>query len=120
MDLNIKDIKFEAITGQGPGGQLRNRRHKTIRATHIPSGIVRIAGSRSQAQNKKDVVKMIQKELDKRQEAARGAKRKAARDAKIKDKRYIRTYDYKARRVKDHRTGKTANPSCGLRRGCRK
>jgi len=99
--IDIKDIKFEAITGQGPGGQLRNRRHKTIRATHIPSGIVRIAGSRSQAQNKKEVVSMIQKELDKRQEAKRGAK--------IKDKRYIRTYDYKARRVKDHRTEKTAS-----------
>lgn len=111
------EIRFEAITGQGSGGQYRNRRHCTIRGTHLPTGIVKISGDRSQAQNKKAVIKAIKEEVKKRKLAARAEKRKQARLLKIQPGKYIRTYDFKKHSVIDHRSGKRAPLDAVLTKG---
>lgn len=37
--LNEKDLKFEYMRSQGPGGQHVNRTESACRATHIPTGM---------------------------------------------------------------------------------
>lgn len=53
-ELDMKDVKFEAIRSSGPGGQHVNKVSSAIRATHVPSKVsVKVMDTRSQVQNKK-------------------------------------------------------------------
>lgn len=54
LSFSEKDIKFEALKSSGPGGQNVNKVETTVRATHIPTGLVVTASEeRSQYMNKK-------------------------------------------------------------------
>lgn len=54
LNMNDKDIAYQAIRSGGPGGQHVNKVSTAIRATHIPTGFnVLASDSRSQLQNKK-------------------------------------------------------------------
>lgn len=107
--LDKKDLKIEAIRGQGPGGQHRNKTASCIRITHVPTGTQVIIDGRNQHQNKKKALKVLEERLGKQVADKKAAAKKAIRDEKIKDTRYIRTYDFKRKEVKDHRTGKVAS-----------
>jgi hypothetical protein len=49
----LKQCRFEAFRGPGPGGQKRNKTSSAVRLVHAPSGIAVLAGeSRSQHQNR--------------------------------------------------------------------
>ena len=49
----LKECRFEAFVGKGPGGQKRNKTNAAVRLTHVPTGISAIAQeSRSQRENK--------------------------------------------------------------------
>ena len=37
-EILLKDCRFEAFRGPGPGGQKRNKTSNSIRLTHLPSG----------------------------------------------------------------------------------
>ena len=101
-----KDVKFEYTTGQGPGGQHRNKTNSCVKATHIPTGVeVRIDG-RKQHQNKKKALKELENLVKAYHEGLKAAAKKELRDNKIKNGCVIRTYDYKKNDVKDHRSGK--------------
>ncbi len=106
--LDKKDLRIEAIRGQGPGGQHKNKTASCIRITHIPTGTQVIIDGRNQHQNKKKALKVLEERLDQRVADKKAAVKKAARDEKIKDNRYVRTYDFKRKEVRDHRTGKVA------------
>jgi len=54
IQINDKDITYQAIRSGGPGGQHVNKVSTAIRATHIPTGLHVVSSeSRSQLQNKK-------------------------------------------------------------------
>lgn len=54
IELNDRDINYQAIRSSGPGGQHVNKVSSAVRATHVPTGIqVTVMDTRSQHQNKK-------------------------------------------------------------------
>lgn len=59
-----KELKIEYFISSGPGGQRRNKKKTGVRATHLPSGIiVHVEDQRSQSQNKKAALALVQKRL---------------------------------------------------------
>jgi peptide chain release factor len=51
--LATADVRFEAFTAGGPGGQHQNKTASAVRAVHLPSGLAVVArGDRSQHLNK--------------------------------------------------------------------
>jgi peptide chain release factor 1 len=108
MKLSKKDLRFEYIKGDGPGGQNINKTSSTVRVTHKPTGLsVRICGPH-QAKNKKKALRELEKLLKEKIAEKKAAIKKERRDKKIKERDIIRTYDFKRGVVKNHRTGKTA------------
>jgi hypothetical protein len=63
-DALLRECRWEAMRGSGPGGQKRNKTSNTMRLTHLPTGIHVIAGeSRSQAENKMRAVRRLKMKL---------------------------------------------------------
>ena len=54
LNINEKDIEYQAVRSQGAGGQNVNKVNSAVRATHIPTQVSVFAqDSRSQHENKK-------------------------------------------------------------------
>jgi peptide chain release factor len=52
--LDDRDIRYEAMRAQGPGGQHVNKTDSAVRATHLPTGLTTVSqDQRSQFANKK-------------------------------------------------------------------
>jgi hypothetical protein len=63
-ELLLKQCRFEAFRGPGPGGQKRNKTSSAVRLTHAPTGISVIAGeSRSQHSNRAAALKRLRHRL---------------------------------------------------------
>lgn len=97
IQLTDKDFKIEWFSGQGAGGQHRNKHQNCCRITHIESGItVNGTESRSRETNKAAAYKELAKRLtiwyNKPQER------------EISDE-VIRTYHAERNEVKDHASG---------------
>lgn len=113
--LDPKDLKIEANTSSGHGGQSVNTTYSAIRITHVPSGIrVSIQNERSQHQNKELALKIVAARLQALKDAEAEAEKKALR-GEFKSAEWgnqIRSYvlhPYKL--VKDHRTShESSNP----------
>jgi peptide chain release factor 2 len=109
MEINPKDLKIEANTASGHGGQSVNTTYSAIRITHIPTGLkVSIQNERSQHQNREIAMKILMAKL-KALEAENLQKEKQEIRGEFKSAEWgnqIRSYvihPYKL--VKDHRTG---------------
>lgn len=108
VSIKPEDLKIEATTSSGAGGQSVNTTYSAIRITHIPSGIkVSIQNERSQHQNKELAMKILTAKVQSLEDEKLAKEKKELR-GEFKSAEWgnqIRSYvlhPYKL--VKDHRT----------------
>ncbi len=106
------DLKIEWYSGTGAGGQHRNKHQNSCRITHLPSGLIVTAQTRSRQNSLNAAMADLQQRLD--NEAKRQYNNTIASDRKRQvgtgmrgDK--IRTYRFQDDVVKDHLTDKTSS-----------
>jgi len=64
VDVNPKDLQFEAYRASGHGGQNVNKVSTAVRLKHLPSGIVvECQAERSQAQNRERALRILKSKL---------------------------------------------------------
>jgi len=100
------------FSGTGPGGQNRNKVQASARITHLPTGIVRSAQTRSRKNSVALAMAALEEDLRQLNQAQAHRKQNDSRRAQVGsgmrgDKR--RTYRFQEARVYDHPLGTAAN-----------
>jgi peptide chain release factor 2 len=103
-----KDLDIVAfVRASGPGGQNVNKVASAVRITHIPTGVtVTCSVERSQQQNRRLAIAILQGKLELMEQAKRDEeiKKTLGEKGQIAWGNQIRSYVLDDRRVKDHRT----------------
>ncbi|CAM6054468.1 unnamed protein product [Sphagnum tenellum] len=105
------DFDIQWYSGSGAGGQHRNRHLNSARITHIPTGIVRQAQTRSRENSLQAAMAALNTELDRLSASEAGSAENGVRKQQVgsgmrSDKR--RTLRFRDNLVTDHVTGKSA------------
>ncbi len=108
-----KDLKMEATTSSGHGGQSVNTTYSAIRIVHIPTGITaQCQDERSFAQNKEKALEVIRARVAAHYEEIENKKVRDLTKSQIGTgdrSEKIRTYNFPQDRVTDHRINQNFN-----------
>lgn len=109
VDLDLDDLEITSTFASGPGGQHMQKNATAIRIVHKPTGMmVNVQTERSQTQNKRVALAILQGRLQEIEERKQHAEQAADRRSQVGTgdrSEKIRTYNYPQSRVTDHRIG---------------
>ena len=107
LQINPSDLRIEATTSSGPGGQNVNKRETAVRVVYIPTGLMVVSQvSRNQQKNKDFALALLSAKLLAQKQEEEQKKLSSERKAQIgwaKRAEKIRTYNFPQDRVTDHR-----------------
>ena len=109
-----EDFRIEFYSGSGAGGQNRNKVQASARITHLPTGTVRTAQTRSRENSQRLAMTAMLAELDRRNDLACDNAVNDCRKSQVGsgmrgDKR--RTLRWQDDQTNDHLTGRRARTS---------